>query len=246
MDSPGTQFAAQTAPELQSAPAITARQRWFELALVLLIAVAPLTIRATGELFYPVTGTQMAPALSIASGLLHQISSLLLAIYFLSRRGANLKSIGLEWRWLDILKGLGLAFGALVLSSFLRSLVRSLSVALTGHLPDIRDSRTIFDGFSPGLMVIYSFSAAIFEETIVRAYVTSELVSLTIPIWLATVVSVVLQTSYHVYYGLAGALTISGVFIVFGLYYARSRKLLPVMLGHLFVDLLAVALNQLR
>lgn len=246
MDSTGTQFAVETAPELKLVPAITPRQRWFELGLVILFAIAPITLSAIDVLLHYTTRSHIGLGIGVASRLLHEISSLLLIIYFLSRRGESLRAIGLGWRGTDLLKGFGLAFGALFLSAFVQSFVRAFTVAVTNHNPDVRDPRVIFAGISPALMVIYSLSAAVFEETIVRAFVTSELIALSWPVWVASLSSVLLQTSYHVYYGLGGALTTSGMFIVFAIYFAKSRRLLPTILAHLFVDLYAVSMMFFR
>jgi membrane protease YdiL (CAAX protease family) len=91
----------------------------------------------------------------------------------------------------------------------------------------------------------YAISAGIFEETLVRGYLMTEMIALGKPVWLATIASIVLQTSYHVYYGFAGALSISGLFIVFAVYFAFSRRLGPVILAHSCWDV-AVTLSRLH
>jgi len=93
-------------------------------------------------------------------------------------------------------------------------------------------------------MLVYAAGASFFEEIIVRGYVTTELIGLSSPVWLATMASVLLQTSYHVYYGFHGAIVASGTFIIFGFYFAVSRRLLPVILGHLFFDVIAIGFNH--
>ena len=245
MDSTGTQQAIALAPEVQNPPAITPQQRWIELGLVLLIAIVPAIFSALIQLFYPTTGPPVLPNLRMVLGLLRQISALLLLIYFLSRRGASLRSIGFDWSgWGEILVAFGLAMTALMLTAIL-----SLFVYWFGphdFAADIRSPRVIFAGISPWLLLLYSASSSLFEETVVRGFFTTELVGLAIPLWLATLSSVVLQTSYHLYYGFGGALIVSGSFIVFGMYFASSRKLLPVILGHLFVDIVAVWINHFR
>ena len=234
MGSAGTQPSIAVAPEPQLS--ITKRQRWIELGLVLLIAIVPLIEGAIVSLIY---GTSPSSNLRIISGLLDEISCLLLLVYLLHRRGANLRSIGLDLsRWTDVLTGFGLAFAALLLSDIFSQFVyRAFSSA--GHTSNMRDARVIFAGISPWLSIAYTLSSSFFEETIVRGYLTCELVALACPLWLATLASIVVQTSYHLYYGWGGAFIVSGTFIVFGLYFAASRRLLPVILGHLFVDLVA-------
>ncbi len=249
MDSAGTQSGVEeiSQPQLQELqPTIARGERWSELGLVFLIAVAPLILTASSYLLYPKTA-RFTPGFSVAARLLHEISALLLVLYFLKRRGSGVKSLGLvPARWTDPLQGLGLALAGVFVSAIFSIFVRSASTSITGQSAEMRDPRVIFAGITPGWFVIYSFGAAIFEETIVRAYVTSELIALACPVWLATLTSIALQTSYHLYYGWGGALALSGVFAVFGIYFAKSRRLLPVILGHLFVDLWAIWANHLR
>ena len=244
MESTGTQTGLESTPELQHAPAISPGVLWSELGLVVLIAIVPLTLSATASLFYLRNTGRSGLNLRMTSALLHEVSSLLLVFYLLSRRGEPFKTLGLGFhRWTDVLKGLGLALAAMIFSAVLYAVVHSSTPAFTGHPADVRDPKIIFAGMTFGWSVIYSISSAIFEETVVRGYVTTQMIALSCPVWAATLVSIGLQTSYHVYYGLGGALGISGVFIVFGIYFARSRRLLPVILGHMFVDLWAVWVN---
>jgi uncharacterized protein len=247
MDSTGTQTELAIASESRLSLSITQRQRWAELGVVVLIAVAPLTLSAITSLVHPkvissfAAGSGLSGGWRLAAGLLHQISSLLLILYLLSRRGQTLKSLGLTFdRWTDWPIGLGLALVGPFLSAILSLVVRSVSLLVTGHPPDMRDASMIFAGIPTGWFVVYALTAAVFEETIVRAYITSEMIGLATPVWLATLISVVLQTSYHVYYGLGGAMALSGIFVVSGIYFAISRRLLPLILAHFLFDLLAI------
>jgi len=242
MDSTGTQPQLEIAAPDQSIERAQ-RQRWLELGLVILLLIVPSILSASYALFHPVTDTRSN--FQLVGGLVRQVAGVLLVIYVLSRRGLGLKSIGLNsFRWTDLLKGVGLAFLAFIVTIINSVLVRAFSALLTGHAADMRDPRTIFGGISLIMFLIYSVSSAVFEETVVRGYVTTELIGLGRPIAQATLASIILQTSYHVYYGLGGALAVSGNFIVFALYFAKSRKLLPAILGHMFVDFAAVLINH--
>jgi len=248
MDSTGTQQGLEVSVESQDFSRQTDWRRWRELGLVILIAIAPATLAAFSSLFYPTShGPNTFPArnFGFSWGLLHQASSLLLVIYVLGRRGLSLRSLGLNFsRWIDLPVALGLAIAGFVLVAVISVIVRHYSSS--GQGLEMRDARTIFAGASPILLLIYSATSAVFEETVVRGYVTTELIGLAWPVWLASLASVLLQTSYHVYYGLGGALVVSGHFIVSALYFSISRRLLPVILGHLIVDFTAVGLNSLR
>lgn len=52
--------------------------------------------------------------------------------------------------------------------------------------------------------------------------------------------SVLLQSGYHIYQGVASMLLLSSTFFIFALYYARTRRALPIMLAHLCADVTAV------
>jgi membrane protease YdiL (CAAX protease family) len=53
---------------------------------------------------------------------------------------------------------------------------------------------------------------------------------------LAVLLSVALQFSYHLYYGWYGAASVSCSFLLFSLYYARTRKALPIVVAHGLID----------
>jgi membrane protease YdiL (CAAX protease family) len=79
-----------------------------------------------------------------------------------------------------------------------------------------------------------------FEELIVRAYLMTEIRELTGSATLAVIVSATVQTSYHLYYGWKGALAMGFMFLIFSIYYARKRRITPVILAHAVLDLAAL------
>ncbi len=88
--------------------------------------------------------------------------------------------------------------------------------------------------------ISYSLLNPFFEELIVRAYLMTEISELTGSSTLAVCMSVAVQFSYHLYYGPAQAISLSFMFLVFALYYARARRALPIILGHGFFDIWAL------
>ena len=85
-----------------------------------------------------------------------------------------------------------------------------------------------------------------FEELIVRAFLISEATLLTGSSGLAVILSVLLQTSYHLYQGIPNAVGDGLVFLVFSVYYAKTRRLWPVIFAHLWLDLFAVIFYRLH
>jgi membrane protease YdiL (CAAX protease family) len=93
----------------------------------------------------------------------------------------------------------------------------------------------------PSVMLIpFVFLNAFFEELIVRAYLMTEVFDLTRSSLLAVVVSVIVQFSYHLYYGWSGAISVSFLFLAFSLYFVRSRRALPIVVAHGIFDLIAL------
>jgi hypothetical protein len=80
------------------------------------------------------------------------------------------------------------------------------------------------------------------EELIVRAFLITEVEETYQAPKLAAVASVILQTSYHLYQGLLSALTLGTSFTLFTVYFVRKRRILPVILAHLYMDVLALLL----
>lgn len=77
----------------------------------------------------------------------------------------------------------------------------------------------------------------VFEEMIVRAFLMSEILTITGSSALAVLFSVLLQTSYHLYQGLPYALGVGVIFLIFSIYYVRTRQIWPVIIAHFIMDL---------
>ena len=121
-------------------------------------------------------------------------------------------------------------------ASWLAYILGSVAVGLVYYaifkaLPVIPDGRKIF-GHPAVATIPYILLTPFFEELIVRAYLMTEVSELTGSTALAVAASVIVQFSYHLYYGWMGAIMVSFLFLAFALYYARSRRALPVIIAH--------------
>jgi membrane protease YdiL (CAAX protease family) len=226
-------------PDSHPSQQLTSRQRWIDLGLILLIAIVPFIVNASYALVHPVRQNAAAINFHFVTNMLQEFSSMLLLVYILKRQGRGLVSVGLNLRWRDVPVSALLAFIGLVTSAIFSIFIRKFSLALTGVAADMRNPHIIFGGAAPLLLAAYGVTSSVFEETIVRGFLMTELWGLSCPVWLAAVTSIIVQTSYHLYYGFAGALSISGIFLVFALFFARQRRLAPVILAHMYIDLLA-------
>jgi membrane protease YdiL (CAAX protease family) len=171
-------------------------------------------------------------------GLLQDGIAFLLLAYVFARQKRGAKSIGVEFRWSDPFKGFGLfILGAIVLKAF-KYLVKSTDAAL-GISPDNRS--VMHAGWKEHSItdLLGDISSPIFEEVLVRGYLMTEMLQLGKPQGAAIVASVVLQASYHLYYGWGTAIALSGFFLVLAVYFANSRRLTPVIYAHLSWDLIA-------
>jgi membrane protease YdiL (CAAX protease family) len=100
----------------------------------------------------------------------------------------------------------------------------------------------VFGTTLSALPVLYLVLNSFHEELLVRAFLISETEWICGSTAAAISASVTLQTSYHLYQGLPAALSHIPAFLLFSLYYVRKRRILPIILAHMFMDVLALAL----
>ncbi len=166
----------------------------------------------------------------------------LLSVYFALRyQGRRLKDIGLflEPSLLEIGRAFALFFGAIFLSVVFFFALSLCAPLLQYH--KTYDSAVLF-GTSVGfLSILFTILNPFHEELLVRAFLITEVEGLYRSTTLAVILSITLQTSYHLYQGLPGALSHVPTFLVFSLYYVRTRRILPVILAHMFLDVTALA-----
>jgi membrane protease YdiL (CAAX protease family) len=226
----------------QSQPAITRDEktlRWFEVFLVLLIAVGDPLL---GSFYIFIHGASSAPPLSNTSwltGLGREVVGLLLLGYVLHRRGRRFKDLGLHWSLWDVGTGVIVAVASYAAYAFGFFAVQTFHFVVYGTPGAGHSAKQIF-GHPPAAALLYSVVNGFFEELIVRAYLMTEIIELTGSSSLAVILSVAIQFSYHLYYGWSTALSLSFMFLVFAIYYARSRRALPIIFAHEIIDLLGL------
>jgi len=223
-------------PELSAAER---RQRWFEVCLVLLVALGAFILSSLYVLVHGPSAFTQLSNLRAASGLLQESAALLVLGYVLSRRGMSFAHLGFRWSLRDVRIGLLLmllAWIAYAFGSVAIQVVHRVLFGAYGSGPRAQD----FFAHPPVLFIPFSLLNPFFEELIVRAYLMTEVIELTRSRALAVALSVGIQFLYHLYYGLVGAVSVSFFFLVLALYYLRSRKALPVIVAHAFVDIYAL------
>ncbi len=212
--------------------------RHLEFVLVLFVAFAAPLYASITQLVLP--WPRLPPPhlhFQAWGALLHAVSALAVLLYVLHRRGQGLRSIGLSFSGWDIPVSLLLAGAAYVAYAVVHGWIHEAAMALGGQsFPPKEQVQVPLDaGFALGTFLTVLVNP-VFEESIVRGYAMSEVKRFTGSAFLAVTVSVVLQTSYHLYQGVPAALAMASTFLVFSVYYASTKRLLPVMLAHFYFN----------
>jgi len=218
---------------------VTRQHRIIDLVLVLFIGFSGPLSSALFLFFFPVKANTFNVNGRFISGLLHEIGALVLFFLLLQRQGRKLKEIGLAFHWLDALSGLALYLVSFVTYYVCATVFQFGYYFWNQEYFQYRNTDAMVLGASMVLMTGYTVAAPFFEEILVRGYLMTELTQLSWPTWLAVMASVLLQTSYHLYYGLAGALIVGTTFGMSAIYFAWRRRLWPVILSHLIWDVVA-------
>ena len=227
---------------VRAAKAPTKRLRTIELGLVLLVAFSQQIALSIYALFSQTSLYGSSPGKGLMfSGIMMELGPLAVLWYVLSRQGRSFASLGLRLSWKDIPKSLLvilLSYVAIVI--WWAALTQGYRFA-SGHVLNSQTRNVEFMSSALSVWgVLFMILNPFYEELIARAYVISEIQFLTGSAWVAVVVSIVLQASYHVYQGLVPALLATSIFTVFSLYYVKTKRITPVILAHMFFDLLAL------
>jgi membrane protease YdiL (CAAX protease family) len=227
-----------TQPELEVAqpgvPSVSNAHRWIDLGLVLLVAFGHSILGSIIQLFHPALLTRSNSAIGLA--IFGEAIALLLFFVLFSRQERRITDIGLGFRWTDIPKGFGLT-----IVSFIFIRVMAVAVPYVYFLVTLRTfpySTSTSNIFTSSLWLLIPFLVLnpFFEEILVRGYLMTEWISLRGSAVLAAILSVTFQTSYHLYYGVYGAMMVGCGLSVLAIYYAKSRRLMPVILAHMLWD----------
>lgn len=207
------------------------RMRWFELCLVLLVSCGGPVVSSLYLLRRGPTLLSPASRYRWTVGTMQEIAALLVLSYVLSRRNLGFKDLGLRWSLRDVGVGLFLALAGRGAYFIGYVLLRWIHVAIYGTA-GVWIGGASFFGHLTLLSIPYLLLSPFFEEMIVRAYLMTEVIELTGSTSRAVALSVLLQFSYHLYYGWTGAAAVSLPFLIYALYYRRSRQALPIIVAH--------------
>jgi membrane protease YdiL (CAAX protease family) len=220
---------------LPDVPTQEKRQRWFELCLVLLLACGSFVLNGIYLLKHGPGAMTGFSNVRWSVGILQEAGCLMLVGYVLSRRRLRFADLGLHWSLRGVGMGLLVAMIGYVVYGIGSVLIQTGYRQMFGHMATTPRPNQFFG--HPSLMFIpFSLLNPFFEELIIRAYLMTEVAELTGSSALAVIASVAVQFSYHLYYGWVGAISVSFLFLVFALYYVRTRQALPVIVAHGLFD----------
>lgn len=155
----------------------------------------------------------------------------LLACGFLYLRQWPFRQLGLSPSFRGTLQGIVLAFASWAAYVLLYSLAQSIhpiaATASSGGMVS-HDLKAI-------TVLAVSIVNPFFEEVFVAGYVITALRSHRSP-WFAVNVSVAIRLSYHLYQGPIALLYVIPVGLLFGLWYARTGRLWPLIVAHSLLD----------
>lgn len=219
------------------------RLRWLELALVLAVAFALPVLSSLYLLFSKGHRSTDFSDLRVLAGLITEATTLCVLFYVLFRQGRNAAAIGLTWNPRALAQNLMWAFvltyAARYAAGFTRLAMAEIYPLITGRALDFQIQKlpVLFVTLPTFLFVILN---GWFEELIVRAFAMTEVQALTKSPALAILFSVALQTSYHFYQGAPIALSYAPLFLIFALFYSRTRNIVPVALAHIAIDMISL------
>jgi membrane protease YdiL (CAAX protease family) len=224
------------------------RFRALELGLVAGVAFAPPIFAALYRFFIDSTArSPQAEEVLVFYGLIYELLALAVTAYVLSRQRQSFRQLGFSFSWKDVPVSLLLFVVAYAAFYVCYVFIFYGFYFVTGRAPTQPTKvQTYLDaGITVGT-ILFVIVNPFYEELIARAYMISELKYLAGSGVLAILISVLIQASYHLYQGIPAATALGAMFLVLSVYYIRYKRITPVILAHLYFDLLALLLYVRR
>ena len=170
-------------------------------------------------------------------GILFAVVPALLAVHLLRRDpGEPRPELGLDGRRpvFDLASGAGLAALIGIPGLGLYAVARALNLNATvapANLPDV--------WWAVPVLVLAAVQNAVLEEVVVVGYLMTRLRQLghTLPAVIAA--SAILRGSYHLYQGIGAFVGNAVMGVVFGLFFLRTKRVMPLVVAHALLDIVA-------
>jgi membrane protease YdiL (CAAX protease family) len=167
----------------------------------------------------------------------YELAVLLPLGWFLWARGWRLDALGFTPTLRDTVTGLGVAVAAY--AAFLAAWAVAVVLAPVPEA-SLDGEGLVAPGLGLGTVIAVSIINPIFEEIFVTGYVIS-FFRKSRGFWFAVNVSLAIRLLYHLYQGPAGVVGTIPLGFVFGVWYAYTRRLWPVVVAHGLFDFFALA-----
>lgn len=159
-----------------------------------------------------------------------------LVVYLLHRTGESARTVGFDLRrpWFDL--GSGAALAALIGTCGLALYVVSWQLGLT-----VTVTPSTLDGnwWDVPILVAQAAKNGILEEVIVVGYLLHRLGQMGWSPWKAVLASSVLRAFYHIYQGVGMFFGNLVMGLVFGWFYLRYGRVMPLVVAHTVIDIVA-------
>ena len=212
-----------------------------EVLVVCLITFGSAIIASSYHFIYGYSDTTRettgSPFYSWSVRIEREVVALGLVWYLLLRRGKTFKDLGLVWVWKDLGWAIFLiCAGSLAFKGIYEGIHFAGLASFTRQANDMRVGDILFGGGVSLMTFLFQIVNPFFEELIVRAYLMTQVRFLTGSVWTAILISTILQTSYHFYQGAPAAFGHAGTFLIFSIFYAKTKRITPVIFAHLYSD----------
>jgi membrane protease YdiL (CAAX protease family) len=150
------------------------------------------------------------------------------------RRAAGALGFNFAGRWRNLGWGAALAAGVGLPGIGFYLLGRALGMTV-----DIQTSGSELAWWTVLLLVVAAAQAGITEEVLVVGYLMTRLEQLEVRPWAVLAASALLRGSYHLYQGWGPFLGNVAMGVVFGLFFLRTRRVMPLVVAHTLMDTVA-------
>lgn len=238
-------------------PAAAPRSRtrlWWEIALVLSLSVGRSAVFSVMSLVQALTrdvglgeqstalnpGAAAVDGWAVASQVVSHVFALApvaLAVYFLWEPGRSaLRRIGLDFRMFgrDVGAGILLVVVIGVPGLGLYALGRALGITVQVEAAPLSGAWTAIL-----LLVLAALRAGLTEEVVFIGYLFDRLRRLGWSVWTIIAATALLRGAYHAYQGIGPILGNIAMGVVFGWAYQRWGRVMPLVVAHVVIDLVA-------
>jgi membrane protease YdiL (CAAX protease family) len=238
----------------------TTRSRYgAEIAIVLLLSlgqsavysVVSLTAKLTAEKPLAQQTTTLNPTVSPRPyldltyqtlGIFFALIPVALAFFLLAKDRIGPRELGIDYRrpGYDIGWGAGLAAGI-----GLPGLLLVYAALQLGINAQIRPSGLEPYWWSVPVLILSAIQNSVLEEVIVVGYLVTRLRNMELSVVWIIAASAVLRGSYHLYQGFGGFIGNAIMGIVFVAFFLRTKRLMPLIVAHSLLDIVAFVGYQL-